>query len=186
VARENDHQLVTDPGHTLANGDRFVVDAVTGEGLFVRRVLEDEQLAERQVLYPAAKASLWHMRDTYKAETEWAPPHVGRQLRGVRLAAEDARQLAIRSRAEAQAASDPETRDRHSRVAASAEVRTTGAGSGGRWRAGRVRQPRLRLPPGRRRAAGRRRGGGHNDRGLRGQTWMGPTQRLVTRRSPTG
>ena len=53
VARENDHDLVTDPGHTLANGDRFVVDAVTGEGLFVRRVLEDEQLAERPVLYPA-------------------------------------------------------------------------------------------------------------------------------------
>jgi hypothetical protein len=68
------------------------------------------------------EASLWHMRDTYKAETEWAPPHVGPQLRGVRLAAEDARQLAIRSRAEAQAASDPETRDRHSRMAASAEV----------------------------------------------------------------
>jgi hypothetical protein len=55
VARENDHQLVTDPGHTLANGDRFVVDAVTSEGLFVRRVLEDKQLAERPVLYPAAK-----------------------------------------------------------------------------------------------------------------------------------
>ena len=57
VARENDHQFVTDPGHTLANGDRFVVDAVTDEGLFVRRVLEDEQLAERPVLYPAAKLS---------------------------------------------------------------------------------------------------------------------------------
>jgi hypothetical protein len=56
VARENDHQLFTDPGHTLANGDRFVIHAVTGEGLFVRRVLEDEQLAERPVLYPAAKA----------------------------------------------------------------------------------------------------------------------------------
>ena len=77
MARENDHQLVTDPGHTLANGDRFVVDAVTGEGLFVRRV---------------------------------------------RLAAEDARQLAIRSQAEAQAATDPETAERHSRMAASAEA----------------------------------------------------------------
>ena len=54
MARENDHQLVTDPGHTLANGDRFVVDAVTGEGLLVRRILQDEQLAERPVLYPAA------------------------------------------------------------------------------------------------------------------------------------
>jgi hypothetical protein len=68
------------------------------------------------------EASLWHMRDTYKAETEWAPPHVGRQLRGVRLAAEDARQLAIRSQAEAQAATDPETAEWHSRMAASAEA----------------------------------------------------------------
>jgi len=59
------------------------------------------------------EASLWHMRDTYKAETQWAPPHVGRQLRGVRLAAEDARQLAIRSQAEAQAATDPDTAERH-------------------------------------------------------------------------
>jgi hypothetical protein len=66
------------------------------------------------------EASLWHMRDSYKAETEWAPPHVGRQLRGVRLAAEDARQLAIRSQAEAQAATDAETADRHTRMAASA------------------------------------------------------------------
>jgi hypothetical protein len=62
------------------------------------------------------------MRDTYKAETEWAPPHLGRQLRGVRLAAEDARQLAIRSQAEAHAASDPETAERHTRMAASAEA----------------------------------------------------------------
>jgi hypothetical protein len=68
------------------------------------------------------EASLWHMRDTYKAETEWAPPHVGRQLRGVRLAAEDARQLAILSAAEATAATDAETAQRHSRIAASAEA----------------------------------------------------------------
>jgi hypothetical protein len=68
------------------------------------------------------EASLWHMRDTYKAETEWAPLHVGLQLRGVRLAAEDARQLAIRSQAEAQAAADPETAQRHTRMAASTEA----------------------------------------------------------------
>jgi hypothetical protein len=68
------------------------------------------------------EASLWHMRDTYKAETEWAPLHVGRQLRGVRLAAEDARQLAIRSQAEASAATDAETAQRHARMAASAEA----------------------------------------------------------------
>jgi hypothetical protein len=68
------------------------------------------------------EASLRHMRDSYKAETEWAPPHVGRQLRGVRLAAEDNRQLGIRSQAEAHAATDPGTADRHTRMAASAEV----------------------------------------------------------------
>ena len=55
VARENDHRLVTDAGHALANGDRFVVDAVTDEGLLVRRMLDGEQLAERPVLYPTAK-----------------------------------------------------------------------------------------------------------------------------------
>jgi len=68
------------------------------------------------------EASLWHMRDSYKAETEWAPPHVGRQLRGARLAAEDARQLAIRSQSEAAAATDAGTAQRHSRMAASAEL----------------------------------------------------------------
>jgi hypothetical protein len=68
------------------------------------------------------EASLWHMRDTYKVETEWAPPHVGRQLRGVRLATEDARQLAIRSQAEAQAATDAQTAERHSQMAASAQA----------------------------------------------------------------
>jgi AAA domain/TrwC relaxase len=68
------------------------------------------------------EASLWHMRDSYKAETEWAPPHVGRQLRGVRLAAEDNRQRGLRSRAEARAATDPGTAGRHTRTAASAEV----------------------------------------------------------------
>src|SRR5262249_56150453 len=68
------------------------------------------------------EASLWHMRDSYKAETEWAPPHVGRQLRGIRLAAENARQLAIRSQAEAAAATAPETPQRHTRMAASAEA----------------------------------------------------------------
>ena len=68
------------------------------------------------------EASLWHMRDSYKAETEWAPPHVGRQLRGIRLAAEDASQLAIRSQAEAAAATDAGTAERHTRMAASAEA----------------------------------------------------------------
>ena len=44
------------------------------------------------------------------------------QPRGVRLAAEDARQLAIRSQAEATAATDAETAERHTRMAASAEA----------------------------------------------------------------
>jgi hypothetical protein len=68
------------------------------------------------------EASLWHMRDSYKAETAWAPPHVGKQLRGIRLAAENARQLALRSHAEAHAATDPDIVARHARMAASAEV----------------------------------------------------------------
>jgi hypothetical protein len=62
------------------------------------------------------------MRDSYKAETEWAPPHVGRQLRGVRLVAENARQQAIRSAAEARSATDPETAGRHAHMAASARA----------------------------------------------------------------
>jgi hypothetical protein len=68
------------------------------------------------------EASLWHMRDSYKAETEWAPPHVGRQLRGIRLVAENARQQAIRSHAEVRAAIDPDIAERHTRMAASAEA----------------------------------------------------------------
>ena len=68
------------------------------------------------------EASLWHMRDSYKAETEWAPPHVGRQLRGLRLVAENARQQAIRSAAEARAAADPETAGRHADRADSARA----------------------------------------------------------------
>lgn len=71
------------------------------------------------------EASLWHMRDSYRAETGWAPPHVGRQLRGVRLAAEDARQLAIRSDAEARAAKDAETAGRHADMASSAQALET-------------------------------------------------------------
>jgi hypothetical protein len=110
------------------------------------------------------EASLWHMCDSYKAETEWAPPHVGRQLRGVRLAAEDARQLAIRSKAEATAATDAETAERHTRMAASAEAlqpayrrietrlgrgdrRPAGLGADHRRAATPGRRRRLRTPP---------------------------------------
>jgi hypothetical protein len=68
------------------------------------------------------EASLWHMRDSYKAETQWAPPHVARQVRGVRLVAENARQQAIRSAAEAHAAADPETAGRHAHMVGSARA----------------------------------------------------------------
>lgn len=49
-------------------------------------------------------------------------PHVGRQLRGVRLVAENARQHAIRSAAEAQAATDPEAAGRHAAMTDSARA----------------------------------------------------------------
>jgi len=66
------------------------------------------------------EASLWHMRDSYHDETAWAPPHVGRQLRGVRLVAENARHQAIRSAVEARTADDPETAGRHANMVDSA------------------------------------------------------------------
>jgi hypothetical protein len=68
------------------------------------------------------EASLWHMRDSYHAETGWAPPHVGSLLRGIRLGAENARQTESRSAAEAEAAADPQTADRHASMAASARA----------------------------------------------------------------
>jgi len=47
---------------------------------------------------------LWLIRDTYTAETGWAPRHVGKELRLVRLGAANAELDAIRAGAEAQAA----------------------------------------------------------------------------------
>ena len=47
---------------------------------------------------------LWLIRDTYAAETAWAPRHVGRELRLARLGAVNADQSAIRAAAEADAA----------------------------------------------------------------------------------
>ena len=55
IARKNDHQLETDPGHTLANGDTLRIEEVTPDGLMVRRVLGrdpetgEHQLADRAV-----------------------------------------------------------------------------------------------------------------------------------------
>ncbi len=67
--------------------------------------------------------SLRHMRESYKSETGWAPAHVGRLLRGVRLSAEDARLQAIRADAEAKvarASGDHEAAARHEQLAGSA------------------------------------------------------------------
>ena len=47
---------------------------------------------------------LWLIRDTYTAETQWAPRHVGKELRLLRLGAQNAEQEQIRAEAEAEAA----------------------------------------------------------------------------------
>jgi hypothetical protein len=63
---------------------------------------------------------LWLIRDTYSAETCWAPRHVGKELRLVRMGAQNAELDAIRSRAEAEAArktGDLDRAGRHERWA---------------------------------------------------------------------
>ncbi len=65
---------------------------------------------------------LWLLRDTYAAETAWAPRRVGRELRLARLAAFNAHLGAIRAAAEAQAArkdGDHARAGRHEDLAAS-------------------------------------------------------------------
>jgi hypothetical protein len=65
---------------------------------------------------------LWLIRDTYTAETCWAPPHVGKELRLVRLGASNAELDTIRAGAEADAAckaGDLERAGRHEFWAAS-------------------------------------------------------------------
>ena len=65
---------------------------------------------------------LWLLRDTYAAETAWAPRHVGKELRLARLGAFDAALGAIRADAEAQAArkgGDHDHAERHDTLAAS-------------------------------------------------------------------
>ena len=47
---------------------------------------------------------LWLLRGTYTAETAWAPPHTGKELRQARIGATDASLSAIRASAEADAA----------------------------------------------------------------------------------
>ena len=65
---------------------------------------------------------LWLVRDTYAAETAWAPRHVGKELRLSRLGAFDAALAAIRADAEADAArkaGDHDRAARHETLAAS-------------------------------------------------------------------
>ena len=58
---------------------------------------------------------LWLLRDTYAAETAWAPRHVGKELRLARLGAFDAALGAIRAAAEAAAARKAGDHDRAER-----------------------------------------------------------------------
>jgi hypothetical protein len=61
VCRKNDTRLVTDPGHTLANGDIFRIERIEVGGIRVRRVLEADpetgrsRFADRAVFYGASK-----------------------------------------------------------------------------------------------------------------------------------
>ena len=69
--------------------------------------------------------SLWHMRDTYQAETKWASPHTGAELRQVRIAAHDQAVAAARAYAEAAAArnhGEHERAGRHELLARSAHA----------------------------------------------------------------
>jgi len=59
---------------------------------------------------------LWLLRDTYTAQTAWAPRHVGQELRLARLGAFDAALGAIRADAEAAAARKGGDHDRTERA----------------------------------------------------------------------
>ncbi len=66
--------------------------------------------------------SLMHMRDSYRTETGWAPPHVGKQLRDVRLGAETMRLKAIRAETEAHTAKNQAATSRHADIASTARA----------------------------------------------------------------
>ena len=75
---------------------------------------------------PAVRAmpdgQLWLLRDSYAAQTAWAPRHVGKELRLARLGAFDAALGVIRADAEAETArksSDHDRAARHEHLAAS-------------------------------------------------------------------
>jgi len=60
---------------------------------------------------------LWLRRGTYERETAWAPPHVGTELRLMRIAERDARVSAIRAEHESRASADRQAADRHRQLA---------------------------------------------------------------------
>jgi conjugative relaxase-like TrwC/TraI family protein len=66
--------------------------------------------------------SLVFMAESYRNETSWAPPHVGRQLRDVRLGRETMRLQRIRAEAEAENAGDQRVAERHRGLASQARV----------------------------------------------------------------
>ncbi len=74
---------------------------------------------------------LWLIRDTYTAETAWAPRHVGRQLRLARLGTINADQSAIRAAAEADAARKA---DDHARAGRHEELAASYRAMGNRYR----------------------------------------------------
>ncbi len=81
VARENDHDMVTDEtGHTLMNNDIFRIESVTRDGLVVRRVIDDKdrvRLADKPVALPLGQVR--HDRAGLRGHR--AQRH-GRHLRG--------------------------------------------------------------------------------------------------------
>jgi TrwC relaxase/AAA domain len=60
---------------------------------------------------------LWLRRGTYQRETSWAPPHVARELRLMRITERDAQVHAIRAEHETRAAKDENTAARHRQLA---------------------------------------------------------------------
>ena len=75
---------------------------------------------------------LWLIRDTYTAETAWAPRHVGKELRLTRLGAANADQGATRAGAEADTArkaGDQDRAERHESLASPTRPCVTATGS---------------------------------------------------------
>ena len=78
VCRKNDPKLVTEPGHTLANGDVFRIEGVQTDGIQVRRVLDADpetgrpRFASHAVFYGASKFQHTELAYAVTATTAWA------------------------------------------------------------------------------------------------------------------